>query len=97
MIRHICMFKLKEEGKEENLKKALKLADELLKPIDTLKKYEVVVNDSAAPQANYDLSLIFDYDSMEELQAYKIHPNHVKFGEFITSVREERACIDYKF
>lgn len=97
MIRHICMFKLKEENKKENIEKALKLSDELLRPIDLLRGFDVVVNSPEAPESNYELSLIFDFDSMEDLNAYQAHENHVKFGDFIKSVRTDRACIDYEF
>lgn len=97
MIRHVCMFKLKEENRKENLEKALQLAEELLKPIPQLMRYEVVVNDEEAPQDNYELSLIFDYENMEKLKEYQVHPNHVEFGNFIKSVRTDRACIDYSF
>lgn len=96
MIRHICMFKLKEENKEANIKKALELAEQLLKPIPQIKRYEVVVNSKDAPESNYELSLVFDYESMETLKEYSVHPNHIKFGDFIKSVRESRACIDHE-
>lgn len=95
MIRHICMFKFKEEKKEENLRKAQELAEELLKPIPQIARYEVAVNAQDAPESNYEMSLIFDYEDMEQLRAYQAHPNHIAFGDFIKSVRESRACIDY--
>ena len=97
MIRHICMFKLKEDNKEQNLKKALELADELLKPIDLLRGYGVVTNSKDAPDSNYDMSLIFDFDNMSDLVEYQKKPNHIKFGDYIKSVRTDRACIDYEF
>ena len=96
MIRHICMFKLKEENREQNTGRALKLADELLKPIDLLRGYAVVTNSKNAPESNYELSLIFDFDTMEDLIEYQKHPNHIEFGNFIKSVRTDRACIDYE-
>ena len=97
MIRHICMFKLKEEDKEQNVSRALKLADELLKPIDLLRGYDVVTNSKDAPESNYDLSLVFDFDNMADLVEYHKHPNHIEFGNFIKSVRTDRACIDYEY
>lgn len=96
MVRHICMFQLKKEEKEKNLKEALEKA-QILKEIPYIKKFEVVTNSSNAPQNNYDLSLIFDFASIEDLNEYQKHPNHIAFGTFITSVRENRACIDYEF
>lgn len=97
MIRHICMFRLKDENKEENVKKALALAEELLRPLPQLRGYDVVTNFQKAPADNYDLSLIFDFEDMEALNTYQKHPNHVAFGDFIKSVRTDRACIDYEF
>ena len=90
MIRHICMFKLKDEDKEANLKEAMR-------EIPLIATFEVVTNAAAAPDSNYDLSLIFDFKNMDDLNAYQKHPMHVEFGKFITAIRESRACIDYEF
>lgn len=96
MIRHICMFKLKEENREENLKEALDKLEKM-KNISLIKRFEVVTNYKNAPESNYELSLIFDFDNMDDLNEYQKHPLHVEFGKFITEVRESRACIDYEF
>lgn len=96
MIRHICMFKLKEENREENLKTALDKLEKM-KNISLIKRFEVVTNYKNAPESNYELSLIFDFDNMDDLNEYQKHPLHVEFGKFITEVRESRACIDYEF
>ena len=96
MIRHICMFKLKEENREENLKTALLKLEEM-KNISLIKRFEVVTNYEKAPESNYELSLIFDFDNMDDLNEYQKKPIHVAFGKFISEVRERRACIDYEF
>ena len=96
MIRHICMFKLKEENKAENLKETLERL-ESMRGMELIQRFEVVTNDSEAPDSNYDLSLIFDFKDMEDLNAYQKDPKHLEFGKFITEVRENRACIDYRF
>ncbi len=45
---------------------------------------------AAAPDSNYDLSLIFDFKNMDDLKfAYQKHPMHVEFGKFITAIREQ--------
>lgn len=96
MIRHICMFKLKEENKEQNIEEILAKVQSL-KEIPQITRFEVVVNSKEAPENNYDLSLIFDFNSIEELNIYQKHPSHVAFGKFIGEKRELRACIDYEF
>lgn len=96
MIRHICMFKFKEENMEENLKEAL-VRVEKLREIEQVQRFEVVVNDKEAPDDNYEMSLIFDFNNMEELEIYKKDERHIEFGNFIKQVRKDRACIDYRF
>lgn len=96
MIRHICMFTLKEENKAENLAQVL-LRAESLRSIEGLRAMDVVTNDPATPASNYDFALICDFDDVEALNAYQTSPLHVAFGRFLTTVRESRACIDYRF
>lgn len=96
MIRHICMFQLKEENKEEHLKMILEKV-QILKDIEQIQSFDVVVNAKEASSKNYDLSLIFDFQSIEDLNIYRDHPLHVAFRSFITPLRDLRACIDYEF
>ncbi len=95
MIRHICMFKLKEENKEENIAEFFERI-QILKDIPEVKRFEVVRNCEGAPESNYDVSLIFDFDSLANLEEYQKNELHVSFGRFVATVREERACIDYE-
>ena len=95
MIRHICMFTLKEENKENNIVEFMKRA-ESLKAIEAVKRFEVVRNVEGTPASNYDVALIFDFDTVETLDEYQKSPIHLKFGEFVGTVREQRACIDYE-
>lgn len=96
MIRHICMFKLKNENKDALVKDFCERA-ESLKAIAQVKRFEVVTNDKRTPESNYDVSLIFDFDSVDALKAYQVSPVHVEFGNFVATIKEARACIDYEF
>lgn len=95
MIRHICMFKLKGENKDEVIREFCQRA-ESLREIPQLRRFEVVSNDKRTPDSNYDVSLIFDFDSVEDLNAYQTSPVHLAFGDFVATVKEARACIDYE-
>ena len=101
MIKHIVMFKLKstENGKSamENAREAQERAEKLKDLIPTLEEMKVVCNSQEADQGNYELALICDFKDMEGLNAYQVHPEHLKFGEFISQIRESRACIDYEY
>lgn len=95
MIRHICMFKFKEENKKENIGIALDKV-QALKALPQIKRFEVAVNMEEAPESNYEFTLIFDFESMDDLNSYQKDPKHLEFGNFIKAVREARACIDYE-
>lgn len=96
MIRHICMFKLKEENKAENLAELLRRV-ETLRPIPQIKRFAVETNAEGLPEDNYEVALIFDFENAEELEIYRVSEPHVEFGKFMRTIRESRACIDYKF
>ena len=96
MIRHICMFTLQEEKKAAKIAEFLQRA-ESLKEIEQIKRFEVVKNDDRTPATNYDVALICDFETVEALDEYQKSPIHMKFGEFVGTVRTGRACIDYEF
>lgn len=93
MIRHIVMFRLQEENREENLKKILEAA-EGLKKLPGLIDGDVVTNAPDADQTNYDFALVFDFADLEALDAYQKHPVHVEFVKLVLTCKEARACID---
>lgn len=101
MVKHIVMFKLKQEfdGKTamENAKDAQAKAEKLRDLVPSVEKMEVVCNSPAADETNYELALICDFKDMEGLNEYQQHPEHLKFGAFISQMRESRACIDYEY
>ena len=101
MIKHICMFKMKENangksGYENAVEAAARLEDFMCK-IPSLKKIEAKVNAKAAPQDNYELVLICDFEDIDGLNEYQKHPVHVEFAKMLGELRESRACIDYEF
>ena len=89
MIRHVCMFTLKEENKEKNIEAFLERAEDL-RTLEMIKTFQVVRNVEKTPASNYV------FDSTETLDAYQKSPEHVAFGEFVYTVRVDRACIDYE-
>lgn len=100
MIKHIVMFKLKEaDGKTEyeNALEAQKRFDNVIAEVKELKKGEVVINSKDAPESNYTIALICEFDDIAALNAYQVHPAHVEFGKFIGTVKTDRACIDYEY
>ena len=92
MIRHVCMFKLKDNT---DLPRVLDRA-QVLREIPQIRRFLVAANDPAAPEKNYDFALIFDFDSIGELGVYRDSEIHLAWRAFITPLRDLRACIDYE-
>ncbi|WP_186429384.1 Dabb family protein [Clostridium sp. BSD9I1] len=99
MIKHIVMWKLKEfaDGKEkqENAKIIKTGLENLKDKINELKFIEVGINVNSSHQA-YDIVLYSQFENMEDLNIYQNHPEHIKVGEFIKKVVNERVVVDYE-
>ena len=101
MIKHIVFFRLqdKAEGhtKEEN---AFIIKEGLLslrEKIDVLVSEEVGINIPNAKKTDYDLCLICEFRTWEDVDTYQNHPEHLKVAGYITKVRAARAAVDYEF
>ena len=94
MIVHIVMFRFKEENKETNLTEVTARLNSLVELIPTLKFIEVGLDFSRTERA-FDLSLYSKFDTKEDLQAYAVHPEHLKVVELIKSVTLESKVVDY--
>lgn len=99
MIKHIVLFKFKndlpEAGKKQKLEAIKADLEALTGKVETLKKMEVGIN--CNPDEKYDLALVSEFESMKGLQTYATHPEHIKVGGVIREILEERACVDYEF
>ena len=98
MISHTVMWKFKEENKEENMNTVAERLMALYKSgkIDGLRKMEIG-KDVSHTDMSYDMVLLTEFDSMEALAAYKIHPDHVAISQFVKTVRTARAVVDFEF
>jgi len=94
MVKHIVMFNFKDENKKENLEKTKIMLERLVESVPTLKSMEVGINFSLEERA-MDLSLYSEFDDKEGLEAYVIHPEHLKVVAFIKSVASASKVSDY--
>lgn len=99
MIKHIVMWKLKDnaEGKSklENAKFIKEGLEALKADIKEILSIEAGINIVEDPGA-YDLVLYSVFESKEDLNIYQKHPQHVKIAEYIGKVREARVVVDYE-
>ena len=98
MIKHIVMFKLKEraEGRDraDNIKALQAMLEALPAKIKEIVFFEVGINFLQASIA-YDLVLVSEFESLEALQSYQKHPEHLKVFDFVVKTCESRIVVDY--
>jgi len=95
MVVHIVMFKFKEENKKANIIQAKQMLENLMGAVPTLRSIDVGVNFSEEERA-MDLSIITVFESREGLDAYAVHPEHLKAVDFIKQVVEYSKVVDYE-
>lgn len=100
MIRHVVMFKFLPEADghtaKENAERTAAMLNNLQGKIPTLKASQVYLGADGADSTNCDLILISDFDSLEALQEYIVHPLHKEVGVFMRPLRESRSCVDFE-
>lgn len=95
MIHHIVFFRLKDTSP----KGVAQTRDVLLNmngKIPQLVHLEVGT-DVLHSTRSYDLALITKFRSLADLEAYQVHPEHLKVGKHLEEARREPSvCIDYE-
>jgi len=95
MISHIVLFKLTNPS-AENLTATRNKLLSMAGKIDLLRHLEVGI-DLIRSERSYDIALTTRFDSLDDLQAYQIHPYHA--GEVIPHMKavcSSIVAVDYE-
>jgi hypothetical protein len=93
MIRHVVIFKAKENAPLEEFKKRI---EELKNDIPEIKHIEVGL-DIRFDKNPSDFCVITEVEGEKELEVYATHPKHLKVIEFLKPYILERRVVDYKY
>ena len=94
MIRHIVMFKIKDEFKSE-IPQLVKNFYGMKGKIEGMLELEAG-QDVLHSERSYDLALITVFDSMESFQAYQTHPGHLPVKKHMHEVRSASVACDFE-
>jgi predicted metal-dependent HD superfamily phosphohydrolase len=96
-IRHVVSWKLAATEEEERAQHAagVKLGLEALPAVIPQIRH-LQVGTTVTPGDDFDVVLISDFDSLEDLRAYVEHPVHQEVAAYIRSVVSGRAAVDYE-
>ncbi|MBR4451048.1 MAG: Dabb family protein [Clostridia bacterium] len=95
MIRHIVLFKIKDEFKDE--------IPQLVENFKGMKgKIEGMLDleagaDILHSERSYDLALITVFDSRKSFDAYQTHPVHMPVKKRMHGVRSASVACDFEF
>ncbi len=96
MVKHIILWKLKEDCNNNDVKKNIKENLESLSgKIPGLLKIQVQTEKLAS--SNADVMLYSEFESEEALKGYAVHPNHVFVADnFVRPFTQTRLCLDFE-
>lgn len=96
MIKHIVIWRLRAEDASARAA-SLRAVKEALEPLATVIagiRSLTVHGNSAFPETNWDIVLLSEFDSVEALEAYQVHPEHVRAAAIVREHVTERASVD---
>ena len=98
MVKHIILWTLKEysESEKTTIKKGIKENLEgLMGKIDGLTEIKVYTDGLAS--SNADLMLDSSFVSVDALNGYAVHPEHVYVADtFVRPFTAQRSCLDFE-
>jgi hypothetical protein len=96
MVKHIIIWKLKEEYNTFEVKKGIKEnLESLMGLIPGLVEISVEIN--PLDSSNGDVLLYSVFENEDSLKGYSVHPEHVKVADtYVRPYTQTRSCIDYE-
>lgn len=98
MIRHVVTWKLATDNAIERAEQAAEVARRL-NALDGVVPEMLAISAGANtlyPEANWDVTLVADFASVEALEQYAVHPAHQEVGVYIRSVVASRVAVDFE-
>jgi hypothetical protein len=95
MVKHVILWKLKEDAKNMTVKQGIKDGLEgLMGKIEGLVEIKVEINGLSS--SNADVMLYSVFENEDALKNYAVHPEHVQVADtFVRPFTEVRMCMDF--
>lgn len=99
MVTHLVFFKMLAKADNatasENAVKLVERLQELPKTIPQIVELEAGLDFSESP-ASYEVALLTKFKNPEDLEIYRVHPDHQEVVKFVQMTTSDRAVVDYK-
>lgn len=94
MIRHIVLFKFKEDVDGEKKRILISALRELKDKISLVKELEVGV-DTGNKHNSYDIVLNSLFNTFDDVEAYAVHPEHLKVVDLVKEMCQSSVKVDF--
>jgi stress responsive alpha/beta barrel protein len=94
MLTHIVVWKYRPDVEQFEREEHVKLLGKLKALISEVRSLEVGFDTLFLPRS-YDTGLVAVFDDRAALDAYTVHPEHVKVAEYGRSISEHVASVDF--
>lgn len=98
MITHLVFFRMQHEAlgqsREANAERLVELLRGLPGEIPELVELDAGRDVSCGP-ASFDVGLMTRFESLEDLEIYRVHPAHQKVVAFVQATTSARAVVDF--
>lgn len=94
MIRHVVMFKFKDETSSDERQQFIASLHQLADDIDIIKALDVGENITEAARA-CDIVLIVDLEGDNALEIYANHPDHIPVKQRAGAICSASYVVDY--
>ena len=98
MVKHIVLFKLKDEVPETDklvvMNKFKEAIEALPAKISVIRKIEVGLNMN--PGESWHIALYSEFDNLDDVKFYATYNVHVAAAKINAEAKESRSCVDYE-
>lgn len=95
MLTHIVIWKYRADVDAETRAEHAAMLKRLPSVIEGIESLSVGFDILRSPRS-YDLGLVATFRNRAALEAYTVHPEHVKVAEFGQRIRENIASVDFE-
>ena len=95
MIRHIVLFRIRDEYKEE-IPELIRGFQGMVGKVEGLLELQAGA-DFLHSERSYDLALLTVFDSRASFEAYQTHPAHLPVKKRMHEVRKDSVACDFEF
>jgi Stress responsive A/B Barrel Domain len=95
VIRHIVLFKLKVGVTSDDLDRWLEMSRRAHTRIESVHAFSIGTDLMHLPRS-YDVAVVADFDSLDDIRAYAEDPEHLPVIELSRELSEHIASVDFE-